>query len=117
MSKRDKRMNRKRRVRAKVSGTKERPRLSVYRSNKNVFAQLINDNKDQTLVSLSSRALAEKDKKGKTKKEIAQIVGEELAKTAKKKKISKAVFDRGGYQYHGRVKAVAEGARKGGLEL
>ena len=117
MSKRDKRMQRKRRVRAKVSGTKERPRLSVFRSNKNIFVQLINDNKDQTIVSLSSRALAEKDKKGKTKIQIAEVVGEELAKAAKKKKIKKAVFDRGGYQYHGRVKAVAEGARKGDLEL
>jgi large subunit ribosomal protein L18 len=117
MSKRDKRMQRKRRVRAKVSGTKERPRLSVFRSNKNLFVQLVNDEKDETIVSLSSRSLAEKDKKGKTKVEIAGIVGEEVAKEAKKKKIKKAVFDRGGYQYHGRVGAVAEGARKGGLDL
>jgi large subunit ribosomal protein L18 len=117
MTKREKRMQRGKRVRAKVSGTAKTPRLSVYRSNRNVFAQLIDDEKDKTLVSISSTSVSKKEKRGKTKAQIAELVGENLAKAAKKKKIKKAVFDRGGYQYHGRVKAIAEGARKGGLKF
>lgn len=117
MTKREKRMQRKKRVRAKVSGTAKTPRLSVYRSNRNVFAQLVDDEKDNTLVSVSSTGISEKERKGKTKAQIAELVGEKLAREAKKKKIKKAVFDRGGYQYHGRVKAVAQGARKGGLKF
>lgn len=117
MAKREKRMLRKKRVRAKVSGTDKRPRLSLYRSNKNVFAQLVNDEKDKTLVSVSSLGLSGAKTKGKTKSQVAELVGEELAKRAKAKKIKKVVFDRGGYKYHGRVRAVAEGARKAGLEF
>jgi large subunit ribosomal protein L18 len=117
MDKRKKRLQRKKRIRAKVFGTKQKPRLSVYRSNKQVFAQLIDDENKNTIVSFSSLNLKKKDLEKKTKSEVAQMVGEELGKVAKTKKIKKAVFDRGGYQYHGRVKAVAEGARKAGLEF
>jgi len=105
---------RKARVRAKVAGS-PRPRLSVFRSNKFLYAQIIDDVKGKTLVSVSS-----KDKlaaKAKTKAEKALIIGEALAKKAIKAKIKKVVFDRSGYKYHGVVKALAEGARLGGLEF
>ncbi len=101
------------RIRAKISGTKEQPRLSVFRSNKHIFLQLIDDNSGKTLVSANDL----KTKKKATKTEIAKEVGKELAKLAKAKKIKKVVFDRGGYKYHGRVKASAEGAREGGLNF
>lgn len=101
-----------RRVRAKIRGTKVRPRLSVFRSNKDIYAQLIDDDSQKTLLAYSSNNLSSK-KVGKLEK--AGLVGEELAKKAKSKKISKVVFDRGRYKYHGKVKALAEGARKGGL--
>lgn len=117
MNKVARRQKRKKRVRAKVSGTKDRPRLSVFRSNKEIYAQLVNDKKDETLVSFSSKELTKKERKGKTKSEIAGLVGEKLAKLAKKKKIKTAVFDRGGYKYHGRVAALAEGVRKGGINF
>lgn len=106
---------RKRRVRGKVSGTNKRPRISVFRSNNAIYAQLINDEKQETLASVSSLKL--KKKKDESKIELAARVGEELAKSAKKKKIKDAVFDRSGYKYHGRVKALADGARKGGLNF
>ncbi len=105
---------RKRRVKAKINGTEERPRLTVSRSNAHIYAQIINDDKGVTLVSFSDI----KVKKGKqTKVEMATVVGEELAKLAVAKKIKQVTFDRNGFMYHGRVKAVAEGARKGGLEF
>ena len=114
--KKQSKLQRKKRVRAKVSGTSERPRLSVFRSSKFIYAQVIDDTKSKTLVSFSSRSLPAKTAKvGKTEK--AGLVGEGLAKEAKKKKITKVVFDRGSYKYHGRVKALAEGARKGGLKF
>ena len=104
---------RKTKVRSKTLGTTQRPRLSVYRSNKYLYAQIINDEKAITLVAVN-----EKELKGKVKKEEkSQLLGELLAKKAKKKKITKVVFDRGGYKYHGRVEKFAEGARKGGLKL
>lgn len=105
---------RKRRVRSRVIGTSERPRLSVFRSNRFIYAQIIDDGKAKTLVSFSERNLPKSDKKI-TKTEIALLIGEEIAKRAKEKKITKVVFDRSGYKYHGRVEAVASGARKGGL--
>jgi large subunit ribosomal protein L18 len=117
MDKIAKRQTRKRRVRAKVSGTAKRPRFSVYRSNKSVYAQLINDEKQATVASFSSKKLSKAEKEKKSKTEIAHLVGEKLAEIAKKAKISSVVFDRSGYRYHGRVKALAEGARKGGLKL
>lgn len=112
------RVNRHLRVRNKVSGTAECPRLNVYRSTNNIYAQIIDDVKGVTLVSAST---LEKSilplLEGKTKSEKAFIVGEEIAKKAKKKHIKKVVFDRGGYLYIGRVKSLADGARKAGLEF
>ena len=103
---------RKLRVRGKVFGTSQKPRLSVFRSNKNIRAQLIDDENRVTLVSAESTS-----HKGKTKTEVASEVGKELAKKALEKKIKSVVFDRSGYRYHGRVKALADGAREGGLKL
>lgn len=104
------------RVREKVSGTKETPRLNVYRSNSNIFAQIIDDTKGVTLVSASS---IDKDLKltNGSNVEAAKQVGALLAKRAKDKKITKVIFDRGGYLYHGRVKALADEARANGLEF
>ncbi len=108
------RVRRHARVRAKISGTKACPRLCVYRSNKNIEAQIIDDDKRVTLVSSSSMSL--KLENG-SNVEAAKKVGEDIAKKAKAKKISKVVFDRSGYLYHGRVKALAEAAREAGLEF
>jgi len=105
---------RKRRVR--VYGTKERPRLSPFRSNKHIYAQLIDDQRGITLASCSDLELKKLDKK-LTKTEIAKEVGIALAKKAKAKKIKAIVFDRNGYRFHGRVKALADGARAGGLKF
>jgi len=102
------------RVRAKISGTKARPRLNVFRSLKHVYAQLIDDQARKTLVSASDAEL--KDSKGK-KADKAQKVGELIAQKAAKAGIKEAVFDRAGYKFHGRVKAIAEGARSGGLKF
>ncbi len=110
-----KRKIRHKRVRAKISGTLQKPRLSVYRSNKHLFLQLIDDEKNKTLLSVSDREF--KSKKKTKKSDSAYEAGKLLAKKAKEKNIKKAVFDRGGYQYHGRVRRVAEGAREGGLEF
>lgn len=104
---------REKRIRVKISGTKERPRLSVFRSNKYISLQLIDDQSGKTLVSASDLKL----KKKATKTEIAKDVGKKLAEVAKEKKIKKVVFDRRGYKYHGRVRAAAEAAREGGLEF
>lgn len=100
-------------MRAKVAGTAECPRLSVFRSNKHVFLQLVDDSKGKTLVSMSDYKI--KKKTAKTDK--AKEAGKELAKLAKEKKIKKVVFDRGGYKYHGRVKAAADAAREEGLKF
>lgn len=105
-------IKRKLRTRAKIKGTPNRPRLSVFRSNKAIYAQLIDDDKGITLVSAREKKLGKK-----TKIEKAQEVGKILAERALKKKIKTVVFDRGQYRYHGRVKALAEGARKGGLKF
>lgn len=106
------------RVRKTVVGTSERPRLNVYRSLSNIYAQIIDDSKGKTLVSASTldKEIAEMIK-GKTKTEAAKIVGEVIGKRAKEKKIKEVVFDRGGYLYTGRVQAVADGARASGLEF
>ena len=109
------REKRKRRIRAKIFGTNDCPRLSAYRSNKHIYAQLIDDEKGAILASADDRKI--KMTKGQTKTEIALEVGKLIAQKALKKKFKKAVFDRGGYRYHGRVKALAEGARKEGLVL
>jgi len=110
--KREKRVTRHQRIRARVSGNGDRPRLAVFRSNKAISAQIIDDIKGNTAVSVSSAKA-----KGKTQIEKAKEVGLEIAKKAKAKKINKVVFDRGGYIYTGKVKALAEGAREGGLEF
>ena len=102
------------RVRNKINGTSECPRLNVFRSNNNIFAQIIDDEKQTTLVSSSSVEL--KINNGGNV-EGAKLVGADIAKKAKKAKITKVVFDRGGYLYHGRVKALAEAARENGLEF
>ena len=107
-----KRLKRRRRVRAKVQGTAERPRMSVFRSNRGLFAQLIDDEKGHTLASVQWTEEALKSLKPM---EQATQAGKLLASRAKAAGIDTAVFDRGGYQYHGRVKALAEGAREGGL--
>ena len=116
----DKRNQRKRRVRSRVKGNAQRPRLNVFRSNKHVFVQIINDAEGKTLISMSDLEIKQSTKKGSdksSKRDLASQVGEEIAKKALKKKIKKVVFDKGGYKYHGRVKEVAAGARKGGLEF
>ncbi len=112
--KQSKQLRRHLRVRAKISGTAERPRLSVSRSNRGLFLQLIDDTAGRTLASALSRELAAKKLAGL---ELAQELGKRLAEKAKAKNISRAVFDRGSYKYHGKVKAVADGARAGGLEF
>ena len=112
LTKLQQRMRRHGRIRSQISGTPERPRISVHRSLKSISAQLIDDTNGVVIVSSSSV----KDKKGGTV-EAAKNVGMELAKSAKAKKIDTCVFDRSGYLYHGRIKALAEGAREGGLQF
>jgi large subunit ribosomal protein L18 len=109
------RERRHRRVRRKISGTAERPRLVVFRSNRGIFAQLVDDEAGRTLVSASWLSLR-KGFKG-TKTEQAAEVGKQLAKAASAAGIERAVFDRGGYLFHGRVKALADAAREGGLKV
>jgi large subunit ribosomal protein L18 len=110
---------RRRRVRARVLGTAERPRLTVSKSLKNIFAQIIDDEKMMTIVAVASNSQDVKPvlKKSMTKSEVAKVVGLTLAQKAKQKGIALVVFDRNKYKYHGRIKAVAEGAREGGLEF
>jgi large subunit ribosomal protein L18 len=106
------RLRRRRRVRAKVRGTAQRPRISVFRSNRGINAQLIDDDAGRTLAAV---AWTEADLKGLPRMEQASKAGQVLAQRAKEAGIERAVFDRGGYRYHGRVKALAENAREGGL--
>jgi large subunit ribosomal protein L18 len=114
VSVREARLRRHRRVRGKISGTAERPRLVVFRSNRGIFAQLVDDEAGRTLASASW--LQQRSFKG-NKTEQAAAVGKTLAAEAKKAGIETCVFDRAGYLYHGRVKALAEGAREGGLQF
>ena len=107
-----KRLKRRRRVRAKITGTAERPRISVFRSNRGVFAQLIDDTSGRTLAAVN---WTEADLRSLPRMEQANRAGELLAERAKAAGVETAVFDRGGYRYHGRVKALAEGAREAGL--
>lgn len=111
------RLSRKVRIRKKISGTASRPRLVVYRSNLHVYAQLVNDETGQTLVASSSLALAKGGEALKPNMETAAKVGRDVAAKAKEKAIESVVFDRNGYLYHGCVKALAEGAREGGLQF
>jgi large subunit ribosomal protein L18 len=109
-----KRLRRRRRVRAKVRGTAERPRLSVFRSNRGIQAQLIDDVKGHTVAAVN---WVEGDLKSLGRMEQAKKAGELLAERAKSAGVETCVFDRGGYRYHGKVKALAEGAREGGLRF
>ncbi len=109
------RIKRHKRVRAKISGTAECPRLSVYRSTNNIIAQIIDDEEGKTLVAASTLEASFEGHGGN--KEAARKVGKIIAERAKDKGITKVVFDRGGYLYHGRVSELAEGAREGGLEF
>lgn len=114
-----KRLRKKIRVRKKLSGTSERPRLAVYRSLDKIYAQIVDDSKGVTLVAASSltNELAEELKGTKTKVAKSKLVGKYIAKIAIEKGIEAVVFDRSGYEYHGRIQALAEGAREGGLKF
>jgi large subunit ribosomal protein L18 len=114
LTKPERRLKRRRRVRAKVVGTPERPRVSVFRSNRGIGAQLIDDTAGVTLVAVS---WTEPDLRGLSKMEQATQAGKALAQRAQAAGIERAVFDRGGYQYHGRVQAFADGVREGGLAV
>jgi len=103
------------RIRKKISGTTDCPRLVVFRSNLHVYAQVIDDLSGNTLVSASTLTLSKAGQKASSNKAGAGLVGKEVARLAKEKNIEQVVFDRNGYLYHGRVKAVADGAREGGL--
>ena len=105
-------------LRGLVKGTEERPRLSVYRSNENIYAQIIDDTTSRTLVSCSTldRDIKLENKNGRTC-DASRIMGQKLAELSLKKNITKIVFDRGPYLYHGRIKALADGARSGGLQF
>lgn len=112
------RKRRQQRVRSRVAGTPQQPRLNVYRSLSSIYAQVIDDQAGHTLVAASSRdAELREPLAGKKKAEQARMVGETLARRAKARGITKVVFDRGGFRYHGRVKALADGAREAGLEF
>lgn len=113
LTKTAKRLKIKKRVRGKISGTAERPRLTVFRSNKGIYAQLIDDLAQHTIASASSKSIESSG----NKTELANEVGKLIAQRAKKAGVDKIVFDRNGYLYHGRVKSLAEGAREGGLEF
>ena len=103
----------------KIFGTSERPRLVVHRTLRGIYGQIVDDSRRQTIVGGGSKSkdIQEAVKKAGSKTEVSKLVGEMLARKAKEKKISKVVFDRNGYKYHGRVKALADGARQGGLEF
>jgi len=114
----DERKKRHRRVRVKIYGTPERPRLNVFRSNKHIYVQIIDDEEGKTLVAASTLDKELKDKLTSTSnKEAARLVGQLVGKRALEKGIEKVVFDRGGYLYHGRIKELAEGAREAGLKF
>ena len=117
LTKSERRTRIKQRIRKDISGTTEQPRMSVFRSNKQIYVQIVDDAQNKTLVSASSqdKAVADKDKGNKV--EQAALVGGLVAQKAKEAGISKVVFDRNGYLYHGRVKSLADAARKGGLNF
>jgi large subunit ribosomal protein L18 len=116
IKKHDMRARRKAHIRKRVEGSTERPRLSVYRSLNHIYAQVIDDISGKTILAASTLSPELKDAKGK-KKDVARQVGELLAKKCQERKIAAVVFDRNGFMYHGRIAAVAEGARKGGLKF
>ena len=117
MNKEVARQRRKVRIRKKISGASDRPRLVVFRSNLHLYAQIVDDESGTTLVSASTLALKNSGQAARCNKAGGELVGKEIARLAKEKSISRVVFDRNGYIYHGRVKAVADGAREAGLEF
>lgn len=117
ISKNQARQHRKIRIRKKVIGTAEKPRLVVFRSNTHIYAQIVDDMERKTLVSASTLKMSRTDPGVHCNLDGAQKVGQEIARLAKEQNITKVVFDRNGYIYHGRIKAVADGAREGGLEF
>lgn len=118
IDKTESRTRRKKRIRKKVSGTTERPRLTIFRSSKHIYAQVVDDSSSSSLVVAStlSKTLAE-SLEGKSKQERAKVVGTAIAQACKDKGITQVVFDRNGYAYHGRVSALADAAREAGLEF
>jgi len=117
MIKETKYLKRKKRVRSKVLANKNRMRLTVFRSNKCIYAQIIDNNKAKTMIAVSDKNLSPKESKGKSRIEKAKMLGNLIAVLSKEKRINEVVYDRGGYKYHGRIKAFAEGAREGGLKF
>jgi len=117
LSKNEIRKRRKIRIRKKLSGTAERPRLVVFRSNLHIYAQVVDDTSGSTLAATSTLALSKGGEKAGCNKAGAELVGKEIARLTLEKNIRQVVFDRNGYLYHGRIKAVADGAREGGLEF
>ena len=113
LKKQEKRIRRHKRVRSKIIGSKKIPRLCVFKSNQHIYAQLVNDDKANIIASASDIEIKKKAKKS----DLALQVGELIAQKALNLKIKKVVFDRGGYKYHGRIKSLADGARKSGLEF
>lgn len=118
LEKKEKKQRRHKRIKAKIFGTVKRPRLFVFRTPKHIYAQLIDDEKGKTLLALSDLKMKKKEIKDKSAKVgLAYQLGQLIAKEAIKKKINQVVFDRGGSKYHGRIKAVADGAREAGLKF
>lgn len=117
LSKTEKREKIKLRIRKRIKGTAGKPRISVFRSNKQIYAQAVDDVNGVTMASASSREKEIATVTGKKKSDVAVMVGKRLAEACKEKGIETVVFDRGGYQYHGRVKSLADGAREGGLKF
>jgi len=117
LTKRERRYRIKKRIRKRAFGTAEKPSMSVYRSNKGVYVQFIDDLEGRTLMAASSQEKTIQEKENLNKSQMAEAVGELAAKKALEKGIEQVLFDRNGYLYHGRVKALAEGARKGGLKF
>jgi len=117
LTKLEKRTRIRMRIRKKISGTAERPRLAVFRSNKQIYVQVIDDLKGITLLAVSSKEKEIAAKSGIKKTEQAKIVGKSLASRCKEKGIENVIFDRSGYRYHGRVKSLADAAREGGLKF
>ena len=106
-------------IRKKIRGTAQRPRLAVFRSNKEIYCQLINDVDGKTIAGASSRSkeVTDASADGSTKSDVSRLVGQAVARRAKEAGVEAVIFDRGGYKYHGRIKALAEGAREGGLQF
>jgi large subunit ribosomal protein L18 len=117
LTKRERRLKIKQRIRKRIRGTGERPRMTVFRSNKQIYVQLVNDLTGETVVSASSKNKEVADKNNVTKAEQAKLVGKLVAERSLAKGISNVVFDRNGYLYHGRIRMLAESAREGGLKF